>query len=402
MASLTFPRRRALRLALWPLLLLNAAGCFKTQDTEITGAGEPLFTLTGRVSDIDNNRPLRDALVEIKALNLKSQVDSNGVYSFSGLKVGTRTLQVSAANYATAQIAVTFQYEDRDVVQDVALTKALGIAWRGDVPFANPSGIWWENNQLFMTNYDTKGGFMYRLDENLRVLQVSPHLGTLFHDTCFYRIRTCFWKDSICYERIDPIDPFRPDSITLDSVFVDCSQRLYGVVRIGDHIYTSDGIGAFWTLEFPPPDPFKSVRAPRFFRLDPQSLEVLDVRAVRDTLDIEVLSLITDLAWDGQVLWLTNMFKNSLPKFRFDSLTALAVYPSPASKPVGAAWDGKYLWISAANRLLQLHHDARIRNRYILPGEALDQIAWDGTNMWAINTSFKQILKLTIPLKDHL
>lgn len=94
--------RRAVRLGLWPLFLRNAAGCCKTQDTEITGAGESLFTLTGRVSDIDNNRPGRDAVVEIKALPLKSSEDSHGVYSFYGLNVGTRTLQVSAANYATA------------------------------------------------------------------------------------------------------------------------------------------------------------------------------------------------------------------------------------------------------------------------------------------------------------
>ncbi len=401
MASLTFPRRRAVRLALWPLLLLNAAGCFKTQDTEITGAGEPLFTLTGRVSDIDHGRPVRDALVEIKALNLKSQVDSNGVYSFSGLKVGTRTLQVSAANYATAQIAVTFQYEDRNVVQDVALTKALGIAWRGDVPFANPSGIWWEDNQLFVTNYDTRGGFMYRLDENLRVLQVSPHLGTLFADTCFAGLDTCYWKRDTCFYEIDPQNPFEPDSVTIDSIFVPCHQRLYGVVRIGEYLYSTDGLGHFHVVSGAR-QPYVSLRDPQFFRVDPRSLEVIEVRAVRDTLDIELLSLITDLAWDGQALWLTNMFKNSLPKLRFESLTASAVYPSPASKPVGAAWDGKYLWISAGNRLLQLHRDASIRNRYVVSGETLDQIAWDGTHMWAINTSFKQILKLTIPLQDHL
>ncbi len=397
-------RKSFVLLAAALIFAISNLSCFKKQDNDITGAGEPLFTLTGRIRDLDNGRPVRGAIVEIKALNLKAAADSNGVYAFSDLKVGTRNLEVSAPNYASVLLPVTFQYEIRDLVQDVSMTKVLGVARRADLPMENPSGIWWENNQLLVVSYDDMGGTLYRLDESLNVLQISPHLGTLKADTCFAGIQTCFWKRDTCFFEIDPLDPFEPDSITVDSIFVNCAQRLYGLVRIADYFYTTDGIGHFYEVSGNR-NPFVSLSEPHFFRIDPNTLEAVEIVALREAFNTTELSLITDLAWDGQAIWLSNYFLNTLPKIRPETFTAQSVFPSPVSAPVGLAWDGKYMWLTSTNRLLQLNHDATIRNRYIWAGElgeTLDQIAWDGEMIWAVRTRARQIYKLTIPFKDHL
>ncbi|MGH7492893.1 MAG: carboxypeptidase-like regulatory domain-containing protein [bacterium] len=371
---------------------------FKKQENKVTGAGEPLFTLTGRVFDIDNGRPVKNAVVKIEALNLVDTVDAGGVYFFSNLKAGMRNLLLTALNYAATNKAVALQYDNLNVTQDAQMVKALGIALEAELPFEDPSGIWVENTDIFVTRYTRIGGFIHKMDEAMNILQTSARISTLTSDQCVASRDTCFWKDDSCHSFIDPDHHFEPDSISVHAKYAHCEQRLYGLVRINDYFYTSDGIGHYGFVS--------GIYIPytdhHFFRLDPSTLTMLEVLTIKDSFDRGVLNLITDLAYDGQAIWLCNKVRNTFPKIRFDNFTAQSLFASPVSMPSGLAWDGHYLWIMAGNQLYQVHRDLTVRNRYVFSGFPLDQIAWDGKYMWAIRASTHHIYKLALPFGDHL
>ena len=209
---------------------------------------------------------------------------------------------------------------------------------------------------------------------------------------------TCFWQADSCHRFIDPDHPFVPDSISTQKTFAQCEQRLYGLVRIHDSFYTTDGIGHYGEASgayFPYTDH-------HFFRIDPATLAVLEVLTIQDSFERGVLNLITDLAYDGQAIWLCNKLRDNFPKIRFDNFTAQSLFASRVSRPAGLAWDGRYLWIMADSYLYQVHRDLTVRNRYAFAGLPLDQIAWDGKYMWAIRTSTRHIYKLALPFGDHL
>jgi len=363
------PRNFAALFAAALLLAIINLNCFKKQEKEITGAGEPLFTLTGRVFDVDNGRTVQGAVVQIKALGLSDTVDANGTYHFANLKVGSRSLEISAPRHALANVLVTFQYEQRDVVQDVAMTKLLEVAFSGELPFANASGLWREGSQLLVTKFDTMGGNVYRLDESLNVLQISPRLGTLTADTC--------WADSM---------------------YVPCVQRLYGLVRVGEYFYVSDGsghVGFFDVNERP-------LTEPHFFKIDAQTLAPITTLMLNGSFGFRALSLVSDLEWDGQTLWLCERGRGTFPKVNLADFSPRAIFSSPRSSPIGLAWDGRYMWMSTTTELLQLRADLSIRNRYAVPNAFIEQIAWDGEFMWAVHGGSRRIYKFGIPFEDHL
>ncbi len=385
-----------------PFVLLAAAlifaisnlSCFKKQDNDITGAGEPLFTLTGRVLDIDNGRPVQRAVVQIKTLGLSDTVDANGAYRFTNLKVGSRSLDISAPHYAATTALVTFQYEQREAAQDIAMTKLLEVVFSGELPFTNASGVWWENRQLVITKFDSMGGNLYRLDENLNVLQVSPHLGTLMADTCFVRVDTCFWKQGMCQRFIDPAHPFTPDSITTDSVFVNCRQRLYGLTRADGFFYTTDGLGHFSGAN--------ALTPIHIFKVDPQTLAPVNVLALNSPLNGYPMRFITDLAWDGSGVWLCNRDFNNFLKVNAGDFSLRAVFAGPVANATGLTLDGGNMWISSGAEIIQYNLNRGVRNHYKNPNLSNAYIAWDGKYLWAVNGASNKIFKLAIPFEDHL
>lgn len=382
-------------LAAMCLMLCCTWSCFKKQDNDITGAGDPLFTLTGKVTDIDNGRVVKGAVVQIKAIGVSDTVDAEGKYAFANLKIGTRTLDISAPNYASTTASVTFVYEQRNPLQDISMTKQPDAIFSGDLPFTKASGVWWENQQLLVTKFDSLGGNLYRLDERLNVLQVSPHIGTLAAPSCFVRVDTCFWQRGACRRLIDPNNPFTPDSITTDSVFVNCQQRLYGLTRAEGYFYTSDGLGHFAT---------GSVSlTPKFvFKIDPQTLAPVEVMTLPTRLSGYFLHFISDLAWDGSGIWLNNREDKNFPKVHPADFSLRAIWASPIGNVTGMVWDGGYMWLSSGSEVLQFDRNRGIRNHYTNALLSNPYLAWDGAHLWAVNAASNKIFKLRLPFEDHL
>lgn len=59
--------------------------------------------LSGRVINIDNGTPVPSATIRIIELNVSAPSDSNGYFSFTGVRIGTYTIEGTAANYSTAR-----------------------------------------------------------------------------------------------------------------------------------------------------------------------------------------------------------------------------------------------------------------------------------------------------------
>ena len=379
------------------IVFVLSAACFKKQDRDITGAGEPVFTLSGRVIDIDNGRVVKDAVVWIESLGIIDTVDAEGNYSLTGIKVGNRVVTVTAPLYAKKNTEIEFKYENQDVVNDMNMLKALIVEDKFQVPIKSLSGIWCEDNRLYVSSYDSTGGFIYKLDENLNIVRTSSHFGTLETEPWLWRVDTCFWKDDSCYAFMDPDSIFEPDSLKIDSIFVNPEQRLFGLAKIGDYLYAGDGMGIFIKKKYIPLTSF------HFFVVDPNTLELVDtIRFSLFAFGYIRYQIINDLAWDGQAIWLNNRMEHNFPKIRMDTFTAQSILPAPNASPTGIAYDGKYIWMMTTTKLYQLERNMTVRNRYAFFDFYLYQIAWDGEHIWALEPAMQRIYKLSFPFEDHL
>jgi hypothetical protein len=54
----------------------------------------------------------------------------------------------------------------------------------------------------------------------------------------------------------------------------------------------------------------------------------------------------TQLAWDGEHIWISCWYSMRIYKVDIEKLEILGYLRSPAEKTTGIAWDGKYLWVT--------------------------------------------------------
>ncbi|MBN1542900.1 hypothetical protein JW992_12205 [candidate division KSB1 bacterium] len=379
-----------------PICCFFAFGCFQKQERDVMGAGNPEFTLRGQVVDRDNARPVRDAVVQIESLGLIDSVDAEGWYELRGIPVGRRIVRATASNYLYQTLEVEFEYDQYETVRNIRMLKLLQIKQMFEVPIPNLSGIWWENQTLFVTSYDDSGGTILKLDEQMNILQTSPHIGQLETDYCLVGIDTLYWKDDSLYSEIDTENPFTPDSIQVDSTFWDCDQHLWGLVRIGNYFYTSDGFGFFFPV-------YEASFTPiHYYRIDPVTLAPVDTLVMAGDFGAAHVHRITDLAYDGTHLWLCNTRYSTLLKIHFSAFTAHSIFASPVSTPMGIMWDGRHLWVMTTTRLFQLDETLQVRNQYGFSGYFLSQIAWAADCIWALQPDVQRIYKLELPFEDHL
>lgn len=74
-----------------------------------------------------------------------------------------------------------------------------------------------------------------------------------------------------------------------------------------------------------------------------------------------------------------------------------AKIPSPASDPVGLAWDGSHLWVVDGETKLAHQVDPATGEsvkQLELAIERPDGAAWDGTNLWVLDAGSSRILRL--------
>lgn len=365
------------------LLCLHGFSCFKPQEKTVTGAGEPLFSVTGRVVDIDNSRPLAGAILTIRALELADTANADGGYKFENLKIGQREVQVVISEYEPIILVLDLvDYQNRDIVHDFQMIKKAQILLTQELPFENPSGIWYENGQFFITSYDELGGSIYRLSQNLIIQKSNLYFVNWLRDSCISHI-----------DSTQVIWP--PGSHVYETVYEPCSKRLYGLTRVGDYIYTCNG-GTFQNnteqaLE----------NMPHFlYRIHPQNL-VLQNTIELNGFQSGTFKVISDLAWTGQSLWLCDSRLNVFAKLWTQDLLAQSVVACTIPHPNGIAWDGRYLWVSSGEMIYQLNATLAIRNRYRVKGFYLGQMTWDGEAMWVVRDKTRMILKLGFPFQDH-
>jgi streptogramin lyase len=106
----------------------------------------------------------------------------------------------------------------------------------------------------------------------------------------------------------------------------------------------------------------------------------------------------TGLAFDGESLYLADMFTDKIYKIDPETGTVLKSFDSPGHHPEGLAWDGKYLWHidSGENYMYRLDPES---------GEALSilesnsshprDLAWDGEYIWIIDHRRDILLKVS-------
>ncbi len=57
----------------------------------------------------------------------------------------------------------------------------------------------------------------------------------------------------------------------------------------------------------------------------------------------------SQLAWDGNALWITSWYSGIVYKINIDSLEVEGSFKSPAAAVTGIAWDGKHFWITGTS-----------------------------------------------------
>ena len=106
----------------------------------------------------------------------------------------------------------------------------------------------------------------------------------------------------------------------------------------------------------------------------------------------------TGLTFDGQSIWLADIYTDKIYKINPESGKVLKSFDSPGHKPEGLAWDGQYLW----------HIDSGEKSIYRLDpqtGKALKilesnsshprDLAWDGEYLWIIDHRQDILLKVS-------
>lgn len=91
------------------------------------------------------------------------------------------------------------------------------------------------------------------------------------------------------------------------------------------------------------------------------------------------------LAWDGQRLWFSDRRQDRLYGLDPTSGTVTAELPSPGFQPTGLAWDGECLWCAdqEEGKLYRIEPDSGLVVRTVdAPWPDPSGLAWDGERLW--------------------
>lgn len=105
------------------------------------------------------------------------------------------------------------------------------------------------------------------------------------------------------------------------------------------------------------------------------------------------------LAWDGERLWVSDRREDRL--YAFDALSGslVAELPSPGFQPAGLAWDGRCLWCAdqEEGKLYRIEPDTGLVVRTVdAPWPKPTGLAWDGERLWVADER-KRVICLVDP-----
>ena len=99
-----------------------------------------------------------------------------------------------------------------------------------------------------------------------------------------------------------------------------------------------------------------------------------------------------DLVFDGQHMWVTNMWSDSVSKLALDGRT-VSEFPA-GTLPQALAFDGRHLWVTTAvGEVLRLSTDGEILHRLNVGG-ILTSATFGGRFLWVANTTGKEVTKI--------
>ncbi len=106
----------------------------------------------------------------------------------------------------------------------------------------------------------------------------------------------------------------------------------------------------------------------------------------------------TGLAFDGQNLWLADIYTDKIYKINPESGKVLKIFDSPGHQPEGLAWDGRHLWhIDSGEKALYKIDPETGRALTILESNSSHprDLAWDGEYIWIIDHRQDILLKVS-------
>ncbi len=105
----------------------------------------------------------------------------------------------------------------------------------------------------------------------------------------------------------------------------------------------------------------------------------------------------SDLAWDGQSLWVADWRDGVLYRVSAEDGTTLGTVDAPGYRPEGLAWGMGYLFVSDAssNRIYKLDVDTgEVQASYETPGSSPKGLAFDGSSLWLGDDREDQLYEL--------
>ncbi len=106
----------------------------------------------------------------------------------------------------------------------------------------------------------------------------------------------------------------------------------------------------------------------------------------------------TGLAFDGQHLWLADIYTDKIYKINPESGEVLKSFDSPGHHPEGLAWDGQYLWhIDSGEKSMYCLDPQTGRTLRVLESNCSHprDLAWDGKYIWILDHRQDILLKVS-------
>ncbi len=71
--------------------------------------------------------------------------------------------------------------------------------------------------------------------------------------------------------------------------------------------------------------------------------------SLAERVSIQIIEEPTQLAWDGQYLWVSSWFDSMVYKVDVARWETIGAFKSPVSRTTGIAWDGNFLWLTGTH-----------------------------------------------------
>ena len=105
----------------------------------------------------------------------------------------------------------------------------------------------------------------------------------------------------------------------------------------------------------------------------------------------------TELAWDGEYLWVAENDLDKIHKIDPSTGTVIYSFDAPGDEPSGLTWDGLYLWCADWNndKIYQINSSTgAVIYSFDSPGSQPTGLAWDGQYLWNADNAPGTIFKI--------